>query len=57
MCKLPTAHHPSKNLGELNRASSILETFLMILYSIQIDDEELYKQRITCKKLHHPNNQ
>jgi ribonuclease G len=46
-----------KILGELNRASS-RETFLMILYGIQIDDEELYNQtKDYCKKLHLQNNQ
>jgi ribonuclease G len=46
MCKkLPTAHHPSKVLGELNRASSILrDVFNDTFTSIQIDDEELYHQ-------------
>jgi len=46
MCKkLPTAHHPSKILGELNRASSILrDVFNDTFTSIQIDDEELYNQ-------------
>ncbi len=46
MCKkLPTAHHPSKVLGELNRASSILrDVFNDTFSSIQIDDEELYQQ-------------
>jgi ribonuclease G len=46
MCKkLPTAHHPSKILGELNRASSILrDVFNDTFTSIQIDDEELYHQ-------------
>jgi hypothetical protein len=38
------SHHPSKILGELNRASSILETFNDTFTSIQIDDEELYNQ-------------
>jgi ribonuclease G len=43
--KLPTAHHPSKILGELNRASSILrDVFNDTFTSIQIDDEELYNQ-------------
>ena len=46
MCKkLPTAHHPSKVLGELNRASSILRDVFNDTFSgIQIDDEELYQQ-------------
>ena len=46
MCKkLPTAHHPSKVLGELNRASSILRDVFNDTFSgIQIDDEELYNQ-------------
>jgi ribonuclease G len=46
MCKrLQTAHHPSKVLGELNKASSILrDVFNDTFSSIQIDDEELYIQ-------------
>ncbi len=46
MCKkLPTAHHPSKVLGELNRASSILrDVFNDTFTGIQIDDAELYTQ-------------
>ena len=46
MCKkLPTAHHPSKVLGELNRASSILRDVFNDTFSgIYIDDEELYQQ-------------
>ncbi len=46
MCKkLPTAHHPSKVLGELNRASSILrDVFNDTFTGIHIDDEELYEQ-------------
>ena len=46
MCKkLPTAHHPSKVLGELNKASSILrDVFNDTFTSIQIDDEELFQQ-------------
>ena len=46
MCKkLPTAHHPSKVLGELNRASSILRDVFNDTFSgIQIDDEELFNQ-------------
>ena len=46
MCKkLPTAHHPSKVLGELNRASSILrDVFNDSFTGIHIDDEELYYQ-------------
>jgi len=43
--KLPTAHHPSKILGELNKASSILrDVFNDTFTSIQIDDEELYQE-------------
>ncbi len=44
MCKkLPTAHHPSKVLGELNRASSILrDVFNDTFTGIVVDDEELY---------------
>lgn len=46
MCKkIPTAHHPSKVLGELNRASSILRDVLNDTFTgIYIDDEELYNQ-------------
>jgi ribonuclease G len=46
MCKkLPTAHHPSKILGELNRASSILRDVFNDTFSgIHIDDEELFNQ-------------
>ncbi|NBW27972.1 MAG: ribonuclease E/G [Flavobacteriaceae bacterium] len=46
MCKkLPTAHHPSKILGELNKASSILrDVFNDTFTGIHIDDEELYNQ-------------
>lgn len=46
MCKkLPTAHHPSKVLGELNRASSILrDVFNDSFTGIHIDDEELYNE-------------
>jgi ribonuclease G len=46
MCKkLPTAHHPSKVLGELNRASSILRDVFNDSFSgIYIDDEELFYQ-------------
>ncbi|RYZ86874.1 MAG: Rne/Rng family ribonuclease, partial [Proteobacteria bacterium] len=46
MCKkLPTAHHPSKVLGEVNRASSILrDVFNDTFTGIQVDDEELFYQ-------------
>ena len=46
MCKkLPTAHHPSKVLGELNKASAILrDVFNDTFTGIQIDDEELYQE-------------
>jgi ribonuclease G len=46
MCKkLPTAHHPSKVLGELNKASSILRDVFNDSFSgVYIDDEELYQQ-------------
>lgn len=46
MCKkIPTAQHPSKILGELNRASSILrDIYNESFSSIQIDDVELYNQ-------------
>jgi ribonuclease G len=44
MCKkIPTAHHPSKVLGELNRASSILrDVFNDTFSAIIIDDKELF---------------
>ncbi len=43
--KLPTAHHPSKVLGELNRASSILRDVFNDTFSgIHIDDAELYQE-------------
>lgn len=44
MCKkIPTAHHPSKVLGELNRASSILrDVFNDTFTGIVVDDEELF---------------
>jgi ribonuclease G len=43
--KLPAAHHPSKVLSELNRASSILrDVFNDTFTGIHIDDEELYEQ-------------
>jgi len=46
MCKkIPTAHHPSKVLGEVNRASSILrDHFNDTFTGIYVDDEELYHQ-------------
>ncbi|MDW5290618.1 ribonuclease E/G [Formosa sp. PL04] len=46
MCKkLNKAHHPSKVLGELNKASSILrDIFNDSFTGIQVDDEELYHQ-------------
>jgi ribonuclease G len=46
MCKrIPTAHHPSKVLGELNRASSILRDVFNDTFSgIVIDDEELFNE-------------
>ncbi|MEO8932947.1 MAG: ribonuclease E/G [Xanthomarina sp.] len=46
MCKkLQKAHHPSKVLGELNKASSILrDIFNDSFTSIHVDDEELYIQ-------------
>jgi ribonuclease G len=46
MCKkIPTAHHPSKVLGEVNRASSILrDHFNDTFTGIYVDDEELYRQ-------------
>ncbi|MCF1191147.1 ribonuclease E/G [Mangrovimonas sp. AS39] len=44
MCKkLHKAHHPSKVLGELNKASSIMrDMFNDTFTNIHIDDEELY---------------
>ena len=43
--RLKTAHHPSKVLGELTRASSIIrDIFNDSFSSIMIDDEELYNQ-------------
>ena len=43
--KIPTAHHPSKVLGELNRASSILRDVFNDTFSgIHIDDVELYQE-------------
>ncbi len=46
MCKrLIKAHHPSKVLGEVNKASSILrDVFNDTFTGIHIDDEELYVQ-------------
>ncbi|SFA70611.1 ribonuclease G [Flavobacterium swingsii] len=46
MCKkIPTAQHPSKVLGELNRASSILRDVFNDTFSgIIIDDEELFNE-------------
>lgn len=46
MCKkLPTAHHPSKVLGELNKASAILrDVFNDTFTSILTDDKELYQE-------------
>ncbi|WP_309609996.1 ribonuclease E/G, partial [Flavobacterium sp.] len=46
MCKkIPTAQHPSKVLGELNRASSILRDVFNDTFSgIIIDDLELYNE-------------
>ena len=46
MCKrLQTAHHPSKVLGELTKASSILrDVFNDTFTSIQVDDEDLFLQ-------------
>lgn len=43
--KIPTAHHPSKVLGEMNRASSILrDIFNDSFTGITVDDETLYYQ-------------
>ncbi len=46
MCKkIYKAHHPSKLMGELNRASSIMrDVFNDSFSSIQVDDEALYSQ-------------
>jgi ribonuclease G len=46
MCKkLPTAHHPSKVLSELNKVSSMLrDIFNDTFTGIQVDDEELYQE-------------
>ncbi len=46
MCKrLQTAHHPSKVLGELTKASSILrDVFNDTFTSVQVDDEDLFLQ-------------
>jgi len=46
MCKkLSQAHHPSKVLGEMNKASSILrDIFNDTFTSIHVDDEELFYQ-------------
>ena len=46
MCKkLNKAHHPSKVLGEMNKASSMLrDIFNDTFTSIHVDDEELYYQ-------------
>ncbi|NMH27027.1 Rne/Rng family ribonuclease [Flavobacterium silvaticum] len=46
MCKkIPTAHHPSKVLGEVNRASSILrDVFNDTFTGIVVDDEDLFYQ-------------
>ncbi len=46
MCqKLQKAHHPSKVLGEMNKASSILrDIFNDTFSSITVDDETLYEQ-------------
>lgn len=43
--KLATAHHPSKVLGELNRASSMLrDVFNDTFTGIYVDDQELFQQ-------------
>ena len=46
MCKkLQSAHHPSKVLGEVNRASSILrDVFNDTFTGVHVDDEELFYQ-------------
>jgi ribonuclease G len=57
MCKIPTAHHPSKFRRTQQSFFYIRDVLNDTFSGIQID-EELYNQtRITCKKLHHPNNQ
>jgi len=45
-CKrIPTAHHPSRILGEVNKASSILrDVFNDTFTGIYVDDEDLYYQ-------------
>lgn len=45
MCKkLPTAHHPSKVLGEIKKSSSLIrDLFNDTFTSIMVDDEELYQ--------------
>ena len=60
MCKkLNKAHHPSKVLSEMNKASSILrDIFDDSFTSITVDDEcFMDKLKITCKKLHPIKNQ
>ncbi|QDO93470.1 ribonuclease E/G [Formosa sediminum] len=59
MCKkLHKAHHPSKVLGELNKASSILrDIFNDTFTSIQVDDEELYHQIKDYVQLIAPNKE
>ncbi|MFB9051747.1 Rne/Rng family ribonuclease [Formosa undariae] len=59
MCKkLNKAHHPSKVLGELNKASSILrDIFNDTFTSIQVDDEELYHQIKDYVQLIAPNKE
>jgi ribonuclease G len=50
MCKkLPTAHHPSKVLGELRASSILRDVFNDTFSGIQIDDEELYNQTIFAR--------
>ncbi|WP_297334149.1 ribonuclease E/G [Flavobacterium sp.] len=46
MCKrMPSAHHPSKVLGEVNRVSSILrDVFNDTFTGIYVDDEDLFYQ-------------
>lgn len=50
MCKkLQTAHHPSRVLGELNKAASIIrDVFNDTFTGIYVDDEELYEQTKEC---------
>jgi ribonuclease G len=56
--KLPTAHHPSKVLETQQSFFYIRDVFNDTFSGIQMMMKSCTtKQRITCKKLHHPNNQ